>query len=256
MYRVKLKNFEGPLDLLLFFIKRDELDIYNIPISYITEQFLEYIRLMEELDLDVASEFILMASMLMSIKAKMMLPKEDSDDDEMDENDPRYALVQRLLEYKRYKEMAEKMSDIEDESQKRYYRRHYEVDQVKKQASGEALQDVTMFDLMAAFKKVLSDIKKQNLVHHVEKISVTIEQQTEYVLERLHKGGRTAFRKICMELNSRAKVVVTFLAILEMLKEQQINLYVENDDPTDFYLDLKPVDEIIGSSPAQKESEL
>src|SRR6056297_2793129 len=111
MYRVKLKNFEGPLDLLLFFIKRDELDIYNIPISYITEQFLEYIRLMEELDLDVASEFILMASMLMSIKAKMMLPKEDSDDDEMDENDPRYALVQRLLEYKRYKEMAEKMSD-------------------------------------------------------------------------------------------------------------------------------------------------
>ncbi|NGP77926.1 segregation/condensation protein A [Balneolaceae bacterium YR4-1] len=256
MYRVKLKNFEGPLDLLLFFIKRDELDIYNIPISYITEQFLEYIRLMEELDLDVASEFILMASMLMSIKAKMMLPKEDSDDDEMDENDPRYALVQRLLEYKRYKEMAEKMSDIEDESQKRYYRRHYEVDQVKKQASGEALQDVTMFDLMAAFKKVLSDIKKQNLVHHVEKISVTIEQQTEYVLERLHKGGRTAFRKICMELNNRAKVVVTFLAILEMLKEQQINLYVENDDPTDFYLDLKPVDEIIGSSPAQKESEL
>lgn len=256
MYRVKLKNFEGPLDLLLFFIKRDELDIYNIPISYITEQFLEYIRLMEELDLDVASEFILMASMLMSIKAKMMLPKEDSDDDEMDENDPRYALVQRLLEYKRYKEMAEKMSDIEDESQKRYYRRHYKVDQVQKQASGEALQDVTMFDLMAAFKKVLSDIKKQNLVHHVEKINVTIEQQTEYVLERLHKGGRTSFRQICTELNNRAKVVVTFLAVLEMLKEQQINLFVENDDPTDFYLDLKPVDEIIGSSPAQQESEL
>lgn len=255
MYRVKLKNFEGPLDLLLFFIKRDELDIYNIPISYITEQFLEYIRLMEELDLDVASEFILMASMLMSIKAKMMLPKADSDEDEMDENDPRYALVQRLLEYKRYKEMAEKMSDIEEESQKRYYRRHYKVDQVQKQASGEALQDVTMFDLMAAFKKVLSDIKKQNLVHHVEKINVTIEQQTEYVLERLHQGGRTSFRQICTELNNRSKVVVTFLAVLEMLKEQQINLYVENDDPTDFYLDLKPVDEIIGSSPAHKESE-
>ncbi|MGK7369114.1 MAG: segregation and condensation protein A [Candidatus Halalkalibacterium sp. M3_1C_030] len=255
MYRVKLKNFEGPLDLLLFFIKRDELDIYNIPISYITEQFLEYIRLMEELDLDVASEFILMASMLMSIKAKMMLPKEDSDDDEMDENDPRYALVQRLLEYKRYKEMAEKMGDIEEESQKKYYRRHYKVDQVQKQASGEALQDVTMFDLMAAFKKVLSDIKKQNIVHHVEKISVTIEQQTEYVLERLHAGGRTSFRQICTELNNRAKIVVTFLAVLEMLKEQQINLYVEDDDPTDFYLDLKPVDEIIGSSPAEKEKE-
>lgn len=247
MYRVKLKNFEGPLDLLLFFIKRDELDIYNIPISYITEQFLEYIRLMEELDLDVASEFILMASMLMSIKAKMMLPKEDSDDDELDENDPRYALVQRLLEYKRYKEMAEKMGGLEEESQKRYYRRYHKVDQVQKQASGEALKDVTMFDLMAAFKKVLSDIKKQNAVHRVEKIDVTVEEQTEYVLDRLHRSGRTSFKSICQELNNRAKIVVTFLAVLEMLKEQQINLYVEDDDPTDFFVDLKPVDEIIGS---------
>src|SRR5699024_6915594 len=147
MYRVQLKNFEGPLDLLLFFIKRDELEIYDIPVSYITEQFLEYIRLLEELDLDVASEFILMASMLMSIKAKMMLPKEESDDEELDESDPRYELVQRLLEYKRYKEMAGKMSDIEIEAQKKHYRGYHKADGVEKQASGEALKDVTMFDL-------------------------------------------------------------------------------------------------------------
>lgn len=255
MYRVKLKNFEGPLDLLLFFIKRDELDIYNIPISYITEQFLEYIRLMEELDLDVASEFILMASMLMSIKAKMMLPKEDDGEDELDENDPRYALVQRLLEYKRYKEMAQKMGGLEEESQKRYYRRYLKVDQVKKQASGEALKDVTMFDLMAAFKKVLSDIKKQNAVHRVEKIEATIEEQTEYVLDRLHRGGRSSFRQICFELGNRIKIVVTFLAVLEMLKEHQINLYVEENDPTDFYLDLKPVDEIIGTPASRQKTE-
>lgn len=253
MYRVQLNNFEGPLDLLLFFIKRDELNIYDIPISYITKEFLEYIHLMEELDLDVASEFILMASMLMSIKAKMMLPEEKSDDDELDENDPRYALVQRLLEYKRYKEMAEKMGGLEEESQKRYYRRYHKVDQVRKQASGEALKDVTMFDLMAAFKKVLSDIKKQNAVHRVEKIEVSIEEQTEYVFEKLHDGGRISFKNICHELRSRAKIVVTFLAILEMLKEQQINLYVEDDDPTEFYIDLKPVDEIIGT-PSAKEN--
>lgn len=246
MYRVQLKNFEGPLDLLLFFIKRDELDIYDIPISYITNQFLEYIHLMEELDLDVASEFILMASMLMSIKAKMMLPKEDSDDD-LDENDPRYELVQRLLEYKRYKEMAEKMESIEEEAQKKHFRGNTKVDQVTKQASGEALKDVTMFELMAAFKKVLADIKKQESIHHVEKIEVTIEQQTEYVLDKLHSYGRTAFRVLCREIKSRTKIVITFLAILEMLKERQINLYVENDDPTMFYLDLKPVDEIIGT---------
>ena len=104
MYRVQLQNFEGPLDLLLFFIKRDELDIYDIPISYITNQFLEYLHLLEELDLDVASEFVWMASNLMSIKAKMMLPREDSDEDDLlDEQDPRYELVQQLLEYKRYK---------------------------------------------------------------------------------------------------------------------------------------------------------
>lgn len=252
MYRVQLKNFEGPLDLLLFFIKRDELDIYDIPISYITNEFLEYIRLMEELDLDVASEFILMASMLMSIKAKMMLPKEDSEGDEMDENDPRYQLVQRLLEYKRYKEMAEKMSSIEEEAQRKYYRRYYKEDQVKKQASGEALQDVTMFDLMAAFKKVLADIKRQNTVHHVEKIQVTVEEQTAYILDRLHKGGRTAFRTICMELKTRTKIVVTFLAILEMLKEGQINLYIEEEDPTHFHLDLKPVNEIIGTPDSEE----
>ncbi len=247
MYRVQLENFEGPLDLLLFFIKRDELDIYDIPISYITEQFLEYIRLMEELDLDVASEFILMASMLMSIKAKMMLPKEESDEEELDESDPRYELVQRLLEYKRYKEMAAKMSDIEAEAQKKYYRGYREADSVEKQASGEALKDVTMFDLMTAFKKVLMDIKRQNTVHHIEKVQVTIEQQSEYIMSHLQKRGRSSFRKICSGFKSRTKIVVTFLAVLEMLKEQQLKLYVENDDPTDFYLDLKPVDEIIGS---------
>lgn len=247
MYRVQLKNFEGPLDLLLFFIKRDELDIYDIPISYITKQFLEYLNLMEELDLDVASEFILMASMLMSIKAKMMLPQEDTDE-ELDEHDPRYELVQQLLEYKRYKEMAGKMEDIAEEAQKRHFRGYYESDQVNKQsgqASGEALQDVTMFDLMSAFKKVLADIKKQDAIHRVEKIEFTIEEQTEYVLDRLQESGRTSFRTMCMELKNRTQIVVTFLAILEMLKERQINLYIEDEDPTAFYLDLKPVDEII-----------
>lgn len=249
MYRVQLKNFEGPLDLLLFFIKRDELDIYDIPISYITNQFLEYISLMEELDLDVASEFILMASMLMSIKAKMMLPKEETDE-ELDEHDPRYELVQRLLEYKRYKEMAGKMENVAEEAQKAYFRGYSEADHVDKQsrqASGEALRDVTMFDLMAAFKKVLTDIKKQESVHRVEKVEFTIEEQTEYVLDRLQQSGRTSFRAMCEELKNTTKIVVTFLAVLEMLKERQINLYVEDDEPTAFYLDLKPVDEIIGS---------
>ena len=255
MYRVQLKNFEGPLDLLLFFIKRDELDIYDIPISYITEQFLEYIRLMEELDLDVASEFILMASMLMSIKARMMLPQE-KDPDEIDEHDPRYELVQRLLEYKRYKEMSGKMKGIAADAQRRHYRGTNKADRVQKQSgevSGEALQDVTMFHLMAAFKKVLTDIKRQESVHQVEKIQATIEQQTTFVLNRLRREGRSSFKDLCRGLNKRLKVVVTFLAILEMLKEHQIALYVEDNDPKQFYLDLKGIEEIM--NPENKKQE-
>lgn len=246
MYRVQLKNFEGPLDLLLFFIKRDELDIYDIPISHITNEFLEYLHVLEELDLDVASEFILMASLLMSIKAKMMLPREDSEDEEMDESDPRYELVQRLLEYKRYKEMSEKMADMDEETRKQYRRGYLEADDVEKQATGEALQDVTMFDLIAAFKKVLQDIERKNVVHHVEKVSTTVEEQAEFVLNRLQEKGRQSFMEVCSTLRNKIYVVVTFLAVLEMIKEQQINLFLE-DDPTKFYIDLKPVDEIIGA---------
>jgi segregation and condensation protein A len=249
MYRVELKNFEGPLDLLLFFIKRDELDVYDIPIAYITQQFLEFMHLMEELDLDLASEFIHMASMLMSIKAKMMLPRadDDADDDFLSEEDPRYELVQRLLEYKRYKEMAGKMEDIDEESRKSYYRGYLENDEVDPQPSGEALKDVTMFDLMAAYKKVLSDIKRQNVVHRVEKVNTTVEEQAEYIFDTLHQRGRTSFKAICMELRNATLVVVTFLAMLEMVKEHQIDLFIENNNPEDFYLDLKPVDELLES---------
>lgn len=246
MYRVQLHNFEGPLDLLLFFIKRDELDIYDIPISYITEQFLEYIHLMEELDLDVASEFMLMASMLMSIKAKMMLPREDSDEEILDETDPRYELVQRLLEYKRYKEMAGKMAEIDEETRKRYMRGFNDVDTVEKQATGEALKDVTLFDLIAAFRKVLTDIERNNIVHKVEKVETTIEAQSEFVLITLQKQGGQTFKKLCSTLTSKVVLVVTFLAVLEMIKEQQINLFIE-EDPTEFFIDLKPVDEIINA---------
>jgi segregation and condensation protein A len=246
MYRVQLKNFEGPLDLLLFFIKRDELDIYDIPISHITTEFLEYIHLMEELDLDVASEFILMASILMSIKARMMLPRDEEEDKELDEDDPRYELVQKLLEYKRYKEMAEKMVVIDEETRKKYYRGYFDEDEVEKQASGEALKDVTLFDLMAAFQKVLTDIKRQRSYHKVERVSHTIEDQTEFVLRSLREKGRQSFLQLCQAFTNKMAVVVTFLAVLEMLKEQQINLFLD-EDPTNFYVDLKPVDEIIGS---------
>lgn len=248
MYRVQLQNFEGPLDLLLFFIKRDELDIYDIPISHITNEFLDYIQLMDVLDLDVASEFIYMASLLMSIKAKMMLPRdEEEESDELDEDDPRYELVRKLLEYKRYKEMAEKMALLDEEARYVYPRGFIEEDEVEKQASGEALKDVTMFELMSAFRTVLSSIKKNRTYHRVEKVSHTVEEQSRYVLETLQKRGRQSFIDLCRSFTEPGRVVVTFLAVLEMIKEQQVDLYL-SDTPTEFYLDLKPVDDIIHSA--------
>ncbi|MEX0685059.1 MAG: segregation/condensation protein A [Balneolales bacterium] len=236
MYRVQLENFEGPLDLLLFFIKRDELDIYDIPISYITEQFLSYIHFMDELDLSVASEFILMASTLMAIKVKMMLPQPEMDEDEFSEDDPRFELVQSLLEYKRYKEMATEMNVLDHAAREKYYRGFTSPDQLEHEHNGETLKEITLLDLIAAFKHILAD-KPEVPYHNIGKYETSIETQSDYVIDSLRKRGRLSFISLCEMLHSRLLVVVTFLAILEMVKEQQIVLYV-SEESASFELDL------------------
>ena len=225
--------------MLLFFIRRDELDIYDIPISYITGQFLEYIEYLEELDLSVASEFIYMAGMLMAIKAKLLLPREDEDSEEFDERDPRYELVQSLLEYKRYKEMAEELQVLDHKARQVYGRGNYEPDIVQAaddDFSGEALKEITMFDLMSAYKNLLMRLPKRPKAHHIEKENFTIEDQSEIVLKRLANRGRMAFATLCKTITSRLELVVTFLACLELVKEQKLHLFV-GGDATDFYLE-------------------
>jgi segregation and condensation protein A len=236
VYQVQLQEFDGPLDLLLFFIKRDELDIYNIPIAYITEQFLEYIHLMEELDLSIASEFIWMASTLMSIKAKMMLPREEADLDELHEEDPRFELMQALLEYKQIKEKAEDLHEMDIKNRVSFYRGFTKPDELEKPTDGEVLKEITMIDLMAAIKHVLST-SKETVTHKVEKTKTSIEAQAKYLRSRLSDGKRHSFVALCLEISSRPVVVVTFLATLEMIKEGTIVLYL-GDSPTDFYLEL------------------
>ncbi len=246
MYKVQLQNFEGPLDLLLFFIKRDELDIYDIPISYITEQFLEYIHFLDELDLSIASEFIYMASTLMAIKARMMLPREESDEEELTEEDPRYELVQSLLEYKRYKEMGEDLIRMDFDTRQKYSRGYVDPDIVTQdeQPTGEALQEISMLDLMTAFKHAMLQ-QKEEQVHSVEKFETSVEIQSSYVLDTLRSQGRTSFISLCKSLKSKIMVVVTFLSILELAKEQQITLYVEESNE-DFHLDLPTLNEAAG----------
>ena len=137
------------------------------------------------------------------------------------------------------------VSDEEDEETRKKYGRGYPVaDEVKRQASGEALQDVTLFDLIAAFKKVLTDIDRKNVIHRVEKVEATLEQQTEYILNTLQKNGKQSFLSLCASFKQRVVIAITFLAVLEMIKEQQIRLYLE-DNPSEFYVDLMPVSEIL-----------
>jgi len=222
VYRIKLNEFEGPLDLLLFFIRRDELDIYDIPISKITKEFMEYLHLLEQLDLEVAGDFILMAASLMQIKVRMLLPKET--DEKGEEIDPRADLVKALLEYKRYKEMSEEMSFMEANMRKYNYRSNFDED--SKQASNDynvLLKNITIYDLIKAFKKALME-KPPEFVHQIKMFNVTIDEQMNYISSKIKDHNSIFFYELMADLNEKFKIVVTFIAILEMVKAGSIGL--------------------------------
>ncbi|MCS6988606.1 MAG: segregation/condensation protein A [Chloroherpetonaceae bacterium] len=232
MYRVSLTEFEGPLDLLLFFIKRDELDIYDIPIAHITKSFMEYLDAMQELNLEVAADFIYMASVLMSIKAKMLLPRPESPSGELDEFDPRTELVQKLLEYKRFKEMALHLQLLEEDRRKLFPRLAFE--QIEASEIEDETKRPTLFDLIRAYQIAMKNIPKTT-VHEIKRIPVTIEQQTEFLLKKLDERIQISFLETVREFAERITIVVTFLAILEMAKARLVNLIVR-DDCGDFWL--------------------
>ncbi|MGQ9804859.1 MAG: segregation and condensation protein A [Chlorobiales bacterium] len=232
MYRISLSEFEGPLDLLLFFIKRDELDIYDIPIAYITKNFMDYLDAMQELNLEVAADFIYMASVLMSIKAKMLLPRPEMPMGELDEFDPRTELVQKLLEYKRFKEVSLGMQLLEEDRRKLFPRltfEHIEASEIE-----DETKRPTLFDLIRAYQLAMKNAP-QITVHEIKKIPVTIEQQTEFLLKKLDEQIQISFIKTVEELAERITIVVTFLAILEMAKMRLINIIVR-EDYSDFWL--------------------
>ncbi len=221
MYRVKLTEFEGPLDLLLFFIKRDELDIYDIPISKITKDFLEYLQYLQDLDLDIAGEFIVTAAMLMQIKAQMLLPKPENPEEE--EPDPRAELVKRLLEYKRYKEMAELLEVRQMEQRKLSYRGNFQHDPkiIEAIEDENLLKDVTLFDLIAAFKNAVSKMPKK-YVHEINKLNVTIDEQMSYILNCFREKTEATFLEMVSAMAEKIRIVVTFLALLELIKQKQL----------------------------------
>ena len=222
MYRVKTTDFEGPLDLLLFFIKRDELDIYNIPIAKITADFLEYLHLMTQLDLEVAGEFIVMAATLMQIKVRMLLPRDEHAEDE---EDPRAELVRRLIEYKRFKEVSQQMSGLEEEQRKVYFRKFFAADPRLHVAeeSDEALKEVSLFNLISAFKKAMDQMPRK-VVHEVQLLTVSVDEQMSFVLDFLRLHGPTTFLKVVAHMTEKIRIIVTIIALLELTKNQIISI--------------------------------
>ena len=233
MYKIKLDQFEGPLDLLLFFIKRDELNIYDIPIAQITKEFLEYVNLIKMLDLEVAGDFILMASTLMHIKVRMLLPREF--DEKGEEIDPRAELVKALLEYKRYKEVTEELAYYESNQRKMSFRGNFSADE--KVAIPEydiLLKNVTIYDLAKAFKHVLDNLKEEP-VHEVARLNVSIEEQIAFILSKLEVEKKINFLNLVSELKEKIRIIVTFIAILELVKMSKIKIK-ESPDFNDFMI--------------------
>jgi segregation and condensation protein A len=237
-YKIRLPLFEGPLDLLLFFIKRDELDIYDIPVHHITEEFLQYIKLMQELDLEIAGEFIVVAAELCQIKAKMLLPREEQVGEGLEDEDPRADLVRRLIEYRRFKEMSEKLYFMNEEARKLFYRKYFRSDEntyVDPEEQENALKNVTLFHLLNAFKKAMERAPLIKRSHDVELIPVTVEEQSEYILDSLAIKGEMNFIDLFsgfitgepleqLPVTVRLRIVVTFIALLELVKSGMIAL--------------------------------
>jgi len=227
-WQIKLPQFEGPFDLLLFFIERDELDIYNIPITKITNDFLDFIHKQEKLNIEQGSEFILFISTLMRIKAKMLLPRKELDA-QGNEIDPRQELVDKILEYKKYKEAAAQMVEMEAVRLLMMKRGNLqrELMQVGDEASeGTEIQTVTLFRLMKAFERVMGRVQeRQNKpVHTVIRYNYTMEDSREFMLKTVQQQSTVSFEKVFEVCENRIHAIFLFLSLLELVQQRYMSI--------------------------------
>jgi segregation and condensation protein A len=241
-YPIRLQHFEGPLDLLIHLIKKNEVNIYDIPIALITHQYLEYLSLMQELNLDLAGEFLVMAATLIHIKSRMLIPRPTPEvDGELDEEDPREALVRRLLEHQKFKAAAELLHERETLRSAQ----HRRPDAAVAEAAGEEQEpelEVDLFSLLAAFRGVLERAKSRpRVVLPPEQMS--IEQRIEQLLERLSETEAVGFEELFADANTRAALIVTFLALLEMIRLKLIRAFQSGSfGPIRVYKRSRPAD--------------
>jgi len=219
-YKVKLEIFEGPLDLLLYLIKKDEVDIYDISIERITRQYLDYVQAFKMLNLDLASEFMLMAATLMYIKSRMLLPKNvQPPEDEEDEEDPRWELIRQLIEYKKFKDAAGFLS-IKELEQSQFFAAHPEP---AKRPTTEQPQEieVSIFDLIRAFRKVLKRFEDENTFGEIHDERFTVGDKIDFLLQSIVEGDSLPFEDLFADAASKSEVIVTFLALLELMQMNQ-----------------------------------
>ena len=221
-YTISLPQFEGPFDLLLFFIQRDELDIYDIPISQLIDDFTDYIHRMEAMNIELASEFILFVAILMRIKSRMLLPRKEIDE-EGNEIDPRQELVEKLLEYKRYKQAAAEMAEKEALRILRLKRGNIneELNQIgKSEGEGTEMQTLSLYKLMNAFEKVMKDleIRLEKPEHVVYRYSYTMEESREYMVDLIRQEHSVSFERVFNSCRDRLQAIFLFLSILELVQ--------------------------------------
>lgn len=243
-YTIKLPQFEGPFDLLLFFIERDELDIYDIPVAKITIEFLDYIRHLESLNIDVASDFILVAATLMRIKAKMLLPRKDLDE-AGNEIDPRQELVQKLLEYKSYKEIFSELQRLEDARQKKQLRGNIlvELQLIANQAMADAeLENLSLFKILKTYQEVLQrfNSREEKLVHTIVHYNYTIEERRDFILAYVFEKESVDAIELLSKCENRMHAIFTFLALLDLLQQELISIDTKSGEINNFALLAAP----------------
>lgn len=219
-YWAKLSEYEGPLDILLHFVKEEELNIYDIPISKITKDFLEYINFITTLDIEIAGEFLLLASELMKIKARMLLPQLYAEN-ETEEEDPRITLVRKLLEYKRFKDISIKFEEFEKEARNILFRQNFERDEriyEKDFENDKSLKNITIYNLIKSYKNVISNMKV-DFVHPIEPLDITPEIQKEFLINFLNKIDKISFGDLTKEMKEKIIIICTFLSILQLALE-------------------------------------
>jgi len=225
-FPIRLINFEGPLDLLLHLIKKNELNVYDIPISLVTQQYLDYLDLMQELNLDVAGEFLVMAATLIHIKSRMLLPRPDPSQEDPEE-DPREALIRRLLEHQRFKAAAELLHEKEIQRSAMWHRPDERVAEVVGEAPEPEIE-VDLFSLMAAFRQVLERARSRPRVI-LPPEQMPIETRIEQLLARLSETEACGFEELFADVQTRAGMIVTFLALLEMIRLKQVRVYQQGN---------------------------